>query len=420
MEYNSNYFGGYYALTQATIAANKFGAVKAWLQWKFLRVTLGNDIGSTYADPLGADPVLRIYTGQDGDGNDLWDATVNPDNITRDEGLLLEGLFGPLNVAAAAGLASAGTRFTNNPLNNSNTFGTTKNSRYRYGGRVGYQIGNFVKVNGSYIIEERMIGEYYDFKANSKEIAAKDARAETYNHQFGLYGSFNLPAGIELTVGYNGVLTSYLTEFYTPAANSGTGAMVDTGYPQVFKNGVNLNARFKAAPLTFRTDNCLSLWEDKNYKQLNSQWPDYGIQMAATAGNYPVINHFVMWNGVGIDYALAEKLNLSLYARNLYSQYNVSGTMPIVGKSEYDLTRDQLSVAVAATYKFSPNLEVFIKVSVENTTTKRSLDLNGQESGFFIDHVNNNATAHPGAPDPVATTDNELKVRIPIGITLKR
>jgi hypothetical protein len=413
IEYGSKHFGGKFSLTKEAIQATGFGKMKGWVQFGFLRLTAGNDIESVYADALDADPGLRLYTGKNSSGLPSWTSTINPDNITRDEGFLAEFLFSPLTIALAAGDFKQSISWTEH-INNTNIYGERKGWSFRYGGRAGYELGEIGKLNLSYILEGKKIADSYGFKQNSREIVPIKADAEIFDHQFGLYGSFKLLENFDLTLGYNGDMTVYLDEFYNGAAG-----MVKTGQPMVFKNGANVNLRYKAGALTLRNDNSVSFWTDKDYQLFETSslsWRNYNLEPAILADNHAAINHFILWNGIGASYDISRQMNASVYARNLISSYNASGAAP-GGDGEYSLLRDQINVELKGVYKLTPNAEVFVKIIVEDTITSRSRDLNGQSPSFFIEHIDNNTTKP--RPAPVATMDNVLSLRIPIGLTVK-
>jgi hypothetical protein len=249
-------------------------------------------------------------------------------------------------------------------------------------------------------------------------MAPQGADAEIYNHLFGVYGSLHLGENTDLTIGYNGALTAYLSEFYNAAARG----MVKTGYPLVFKNGLNVNARFKLHPITLRTDNSLSFWLDKDYRLFESNNPspdwtnDRGIQQKSTADNYAEITHFVIWDGIGVNYPLSDKISLDGYLRNLFSMYNAQGTGP-GGKGTYTLTRDEATFDIGVNLRFNANIDAFIKLGVIYTATYRSEDLNRQSTAFFIDNIDNSLSK--GKPVPVETLDHSVAFRIPIGIRVK-
>ncbi|MDR0563141.1 MAG: hypothetical protein LBG73_10715 [Spirochaetaceae bacterium] len=404
--YDGSFFGGSFAIQPGEELIKPVSKLKGWVQFGFLRVTLGNDIESVYADPLDADPKIRIYTGKNSNGVVSWNSTINPDNITRDEGLLVEAFLKSFTIAAAAGNFTS--KFDPLKVATANEYIDRYEGTFRYGARVGYNLGQFGKVNASYTMDYESVANNYSFKsANSTDIVPIKPDAEVFKHIFGVYGSLHLTPVLDLTVGYNGFITAYLSEFYL------AGNPVQTGYPIVFKNGVNLNLRYKGiAGLTLRTDHCLTLWEDKDYELFettgNSAWINIGLTPSVNADNYASISHLILWNGIGAAYEFTDRFTGSIYVRNLFSQYTASGRTPN-GSGNYTLFRDQIGVEIKGMYKLHPKAEVFVKLILEDTMISRSQDLNAQSPNHFIQNP---------APEPVETFDNELLVRIPIGIQL--
>jgi hypothetical protein len=415
--YDGRFFGGNYSLTKDSIQTSGFGKLKGWLRYGFLRITAGNDIESIYADPLGADPGLRLYTGMSkSTGGAVSFQSENPDNITENEGLLIEAFFKPLTVALAAGEFDSMPNLAQN-LGGTNTYGERYDTRLRYGARAGWELEGLGKLNVSYVIKGKTIADSYNYKGgNSAEIVPFKSNAQTWDHAFGLYGSFTLPGGFDLTAGYNGHVTSYLDEFY----NNSQG-WIKTGYPAVFKNGLNLNARYRmSGGVTIRTDHSLAFWKDKNYETLdsgNNRFTNAGLDAAEQADRYAEIVHFMMWNGAGLSWEVTERFTAGAYLRSLCAWYSTSGATP-AGTGEYTLFRDQIETELKFLFRFNRFAEAFVKVKVQDLITSRSKDLNAQSSGVFIDYVNNNPSQGI-KPVPAETLDNELSVSIPIGITLK-
>jgi hypothetical protein len=422
--YEGKYFGGNFSLSQGSVANTGFGALRGWARLGVFRVTIGNDIESTYADALDADPGLRIYTGSEvvapvpgskDKNRKISFVSQNPDNITGSEGFLLEALLKNLTIGLAAGEFSSIPNLSSFATG-TNTYGERYDASFRYGARVGYNLEDVGKFNVSYIIKGSTIADSFGFKPGTTEIVPTKPIAESYIHLFGLYGSLKLPGNLGLTIGYNGELTSYLDEFY-----NGAMGLVKTGYPLIFKNGVNLNVRYKTGGLTLRTDNTVSFWSDKNYDafEANDQrLVDVGLKEREQADRYAQVNHFMMWNGIGASVDLMQKkYTASLYVRNMLAQYEASGATP-AGKGAYTLFRDQIALELEFLYRINAKAEMFVKLTATDLITVRSKDLNAQSSGIFIDYINNNSTQGK-KPTPVETLDNELTFSIPIGVTLK-
>ena len=414
LSYNGAFYGGNVRLTNSTIANGVFGLLKGWVQFGPVKISVGNVIGSTYADSLGAEHQLRIYTGKAGLTTD-WTAYKKPDNITGDEGVLVEAFVNKFTFAVAGGNFLSTLDWVG-PLNNTNDYALREGVEIRYGGRAGYDLGALGKVNASYMIEGKKINDAYGFKRDSSDVAPKMANAESYDHLFGLFGSFHLTETTDLTVGYVGALTAYLTEFYSQSQNE----MVETGYPFVFRNGLNVNARFKFPAFTLLTDNCLTFWQDQNYSLLETGniqgWSDMGLEPKSKSEAYTVIDHLVLWNKVSASYPIRNNLALTSSLRNFFSYYNAEGNGP-TGKGVYSLVRDQVDFSIGASLAYNANIEAWVSLGVGYMMTSRTRDLNSQSPGYFIANVNNNPALGP--PAPVETVDHQVTLRIPIGIKVK-
>jgi len=425
MTYNAASFGGNLRLSGDSISSGNFAYVLGWARLGFLKLTAGNDIASTYADSLGADPGLRLYTGTSNKENDVlkWDwATTNPDNITQSYGLLLEGFLGNLTLAAAAGDFDVSTVFTNQPYKGGNGYGVRQDQSYRYGFRAGYKAGDAWRFNASYYLKEKMIGNNYYFKKDSKEIVPFSADAESLEHNYGLYGTVYTPLGLDITAGYAGQTKAYLSEYYSNAANGNAGGFVETGYPLVVKHGLNLNARWKAIPdkLTLRTDHNLSLWNDKDYSSFqtsSSSLLDYGLSPVETTKLWPEVTHMVLYNNIVGAYELNEKLSVELTLNNRFGKYAAFGK--VSGQAvDYSVTYNALKGKIQCGFKITSRAEIKAGIVVEHVTGVRSKGLNTEDrNAWFIANVNNDSV-NGAVPAPVATSDSRLRVWVPISLSL--
>jgi hypothetical protein len=382
-----------------------FGAKrKGWARFNFLQVTLGNDIETNYADWQGADDGLMIYNGTEFE---------NPDNITNSSGLLLEALLNPFTFAVAAGDFSTAWKPTDrieNRPNDDNIYKDTYNYNLSYGARVGYGLGDRGKVNASYKI-------YYDSRAESFKVPGGDfsdlepvfADAEVFQHVFGLYGSLYF-GSLGLTAGYLGHALVYLSEFHR------NGEMVETAVPLIYKNGVALNAQWKApSGLALRTDHSVTFWRDKNYESFGKKAGiiNWGLEhKGGDEANYTFIDYFVMRNGLGAGYYFTNRMEGNVFLQNTLFQ-NSGSRMQGSDAYKYTLIEDTARIELGLSYHFNTNATVFIKLDVSDTFTSRSSSLTGTMTNFFVNSVHNEK------PEPVAVTDSVLAVRIPVGITLK-
>jgi hypothetical protein len=176
VSYDGGFFGGTLGVgttvkenrIEYTDPVGKFNTLKAWMMpfGKWFKFTAGIGIGSGYADSLGADPGMRIYNGAE-QGN--WNADRDPDNITQDQGVLLEGFIGPVTLALAGRyynptVFALSLNPTDTDENKRNTEWAYKDEKeFSYGARIGSEIGEWGKVNASYILE---FSNYYEAQQN--------------------------------------------------------------------------------------------------------------------------------------------------------------------------------------------------------------------------------------------------------------
>jgi hypothetical protein len=416
--YDSKYFGGNFAFQpQATGQNWTFGAkIRGWAQFAFLRVVLGNDIETLYADRQGSDEALAVYTSNTS-GEWFWE---DPDNITNSTGLLVRFFLDPLTIDLAAG--DFDYKWESTPRIEGSTDENIYKDRYttsfRYGARIGYEIGDIGKINASYKISQNKIATNFNLiGGDSSELVADRADAEAYEHVYGLYGSFYFNS-LSFTLGYVGTLSVNLPEFYSRA--SGENKMVKTNIPIIPQNGIVFNAMWKGDQFTIRTDNGVTFWSDKNYEVFDVNqsvsW-DYNLISEDRGKNFAFVEHFVMRNGLGLSFPFTNKLGGNIYLFNSLIQYSASGNTAgsdVARRTmEYIFWEDEVRLELGLTYTFNPNINVYIKLKVADTMVSRSLDLNQQTIGFFEDRV------HFKTTEPVATMDSTFSVNIPIGISIQ-
>ena len=400
--YNGAWYGG-----SLSVNSKGLGGIKAWISFfdNKLKISAGNDIGYGYADSQGADAGLRVYddnvrTNNDGK-NDADDETVdsskNPDNITQDRGLLIELNLDPFKIAFAGGgsmsdmaknIGSVMSASNNDPIYGYN---------FQYGLNGGGKIGNHAKVNAAYIMQAAKNETRYEYSARSDKIIAAAPDAETWTHLFGIYGSY-YPLGndtIGITLGYAGVLSQYLEEFSDSS---------QTAMPRVFKNGVNLTARYKTGGFTIKTDHNYSFWADKNYKIYYLYKPDaqrmkdYGL-LAKTndASDMSDVVHSFIWNGIGASYQFTPVIQGSVYTRNL---------IRVDETPEYKMTIDYFSLELKSVFTFSPNAEAYAGIIYRYTGRTASESLPAALDEF-------------GVNSPKETRDAVHMIQVPIGFTIK-
>jgi hypothetical protein len=388
--YETDKFGGRIAVNQGGL-----GGFRAWVSFiPQLKLSAGTDIDGSYADDLDADPGLRIYNGTTRSG---WNDTIDPDNISSDEGLLLESFLGPVTIAGVATKNDVLSRVFKAKSNTNSTEGeVVLNREWQYGGRIASQLGDLGTVNLSYIAQYLSKANNYQYNANG-DFVATAADAETYTHNFGLFASLKPAPELGLTLGWVGIAAVYLDQFYP----TGGITEVDTLQPLVFKNGMNLNARYTGIPgFTLRTDHNYSFWTDKNYLVFGiTGLGDVGLLSSASGKNYADVKHWLLWNGVGIFYDLNSQITVGIYARNLLRSDTVEA---------YSLTIDQIVIEPKVSLKFNANVEFYAKFNFEIQIDSMSKELNAQSSTAFI----------PGV-QAVATQDVTQVFKIPLGVTIK-
>jgi len=413
--YENDWFGAKYSFKKSNIA--NFGAVRGWVKFggtdTYLKIIAGNDNDFTYADSLGADPGLRVYTGAAGD---KWTESKDTDNITQEgNGIAVRGAWNDLTLdLAASGFNITPDQTSTVKPGTVAEYGQINNIDFKYGGRMGWQFGEWGKVNASYSIKYEEIGTYFSWDSNG-ELVPKSPKAQIYNHYYGLFGTVKPIEHFEATLGYSGIATKYLDEDYSTDGN------LETTYPLILKHGANLNFRYKGlldGALRLRNDNSMTIFKDKDYSCFevtgNATWgTDYNP--TSIGKSYAEIQHFFIWNGLGVEYDIMEfssgrRLMLSLYVRNLY-RHDIATSNPNIVEQEYKFTRNEFFADLQTKYFFSGMIHVFAGLRMKYLTTFRSADLNGQNPGFFID-------AMKMPREALATTDNKLTLSIPVGMIL--
>jgi len=402
--YNGGWYGG-----NVSINRNGLGGIKAWIGFwdNKLKISAGNDIGYGYADSQGADAGLRVYddsvrnTGEGEAENPTIDTNKNPDNITRDQGVLFEFDYAPIKVALAAGGNFVDMAKNMGGVQNYQTDTFTQEPVYgirlQYGINIGGKIGDFAKLNAAYILQTNKDETEYEYLKATKEMVPRKADTEITNHLFGVYGSV-YPFGndaLGITLGYAGVMVQYLEEF---------SAHVPTVQPQVLKNGINLTARYKMDKLIIKTDHNYSFWTDKNYRIFNLHKPylkliDYGLKSADTdAADMADVSHSFLWNGIGASYNITPVIEGSIYTRNL---------IRIDETSRYRMLNDYFSVELKSVFRFSPMVEAYASFVYQYTGRVTSMELSDDVGEF------------PAGFSPKETNDSRSVIQIPIGLKVK-
>jgi hypothetical protein len=411
--YTGTYFGGTFGISVEDKYMAKVGTIKAWLKpLSWLKISGGIDMDADYIDNLDADPGMRIYNG---DTQADWGAYRNPDNITQNQGVMLETFLGPATLAFAGRYYEPTVHAIDidGAGNNHTKWVYVNEARYSYGARAAWKFGELAKVNASWLIEYSNYGDkqqnFYNVDRDGKVVPTV-ATAETTNHLFGLYGSVYPLTGLGFSVGYNGIVTKYCDKFY----NLGIYTWDNTAMPFVYKQAVNFNARYKTGAWTFRTDNVLNFWYDKNYKIFGINSPsrkieDMGIVAESQASGYADVNHLVLWNGLGVGYQFTPTFKGELYARNLYRQDGALSTGP--RQENYSFNRNMVSAELKGIWKPNKYIEIYAGVLLEDTITGISKDINEQNRNPPYEGFK------PGAASK-DTLDSTLVFKIPMGVTI--
>ena len=432
--YDGGFFGGTLGMGTTTLHGRakdvrdtgRFTTLKAWIMpfGDLFRFTAGMGIGSDYADSLGAELGMRIYNGAD---QNSWDADRNPDNITQDNGVLVEGFFGPLSVALAARYYNP----TVYPLNlNPNTPAVIPGSdedfrntqwiyqngvEFSYGGRIGYEVEDLGKFNASYLIEfTNFFGDDQNFYGTDRDNNPVPLfpNSQTTRHMFGLYASLKPLAGFEATLGYNGIVTKYLDEFYSMTQNR----MLETAMPSVYQQAVNLNLRYTGVNRwVFRTDHNISFWTDKNYRIFGTAIGDRGLVAASTVEGLADVNHLLLWNGFGASYQLTDDWRINVYIRNLRRSDTARGVVDSITleDEEFKFTRNELKGELRFTWHPNPNLEFFTGMELQNRFTVISKNVHQRMIGDRFPH----GFVSPGVVRD--TRDSTLNIKVPVGIIVR-
>jgi hypothetical protein len=402
--YNGGWYGGNFS-----VGSGGLGGIKAWVSFfdnKF-KITAGNDIGYGYADSQGADAGLRIYDDNAAPGTAVDKTTVdsnkNPDNITQGKGILFELDFDPLKIAIAGGsnLTDFATNMGSTGVDNN--MDPTYGLEFQYGVNIGGKIGGvdspFAKVNAAYVLQYKKDKTKYEAQPGGDQYATSPG-AETQTHLAGVFAAF-YPARddtLGITVGYAAELTQYLKEY----GQYNTEAVM----PQVFKNGINLTARYKPSEkLTLKTDHNYSFWTDRNYRIFNFFKPeentliDYGTEKAPLggAGYSSNVYHSLLWNGIGASYIFTPVVEGSVYARNLLRTDKTP---------EFTMTNDYMSLELKGTFRFSPSVEAYCGINAQYTLRTVSEDL------VVLSHEYLKGT-------PAEAVDSVFALKIPVGFTVR-
>jgi len=390
------------------------GDIMAWVRpFDFFRIAIGRGIASYFIDSQGGYG-LRVFTGSE---RDNWDAHRSAVDVVQNEGVLLEGFFGPVSVALAGryydtSLFGHSTTHLHPGAPPNTMFAIMEQRNFSFGGRIGGEFGP-VRINASYILEfDNMTGRNFgpDRDGNLVPITGE---AEFTRHLFGVHGSVNPVPGLGISFGYTGLLHQFPEQIWSPGHNE----MRDITLPTVFQQGISLNARFTGVDRwAFRTDHNVSFWGDKDFSI-------YGFAALRNAGldtatdltrSFPTIGHFLVWNGVGVNHQLTDDFTLDLYVRNLHRRTLAEGDVH-AGRpnSRYLFTRNMTVAELRGTWHPRDNFEFFIGIDIENTITTLSEDVAISAAGTpardtFVRQA-----------DAREIRDTDFVFRIPIGMIVR-
>jgi len=425
LSYDGGFYGGAFGLglsapDSAGNFAPRISALRAWIHpMKYFRITAGLDIPSEYADNLDADPEMRIYSGVT---QANWDESRQPDNITQDRGVLVEGFLGDLTLAFTGryyipSLFSVSLNQSDPPETRNTRYAKMEQVTYAYGARAGYRIGAVGTVNASYIAEyANNSGQNYT-RDTEGNVVPNTGRAEITAHLFGVYASLTPLRDLGVSLSYNGIFTQYVDEIFSgpDLVNSN---WHKTALPQVYRQAVNLNARYKGVPgFTFRTDNNISFWTDKDYTifDLALAEPNIGTLTETQGAGYADVAHLLLWNGLGIAYAFTPSWRIELYAYNLYRRDTATGLVNNIDR-EFAFTRNKISGELKGVWQPTEAVEASVGVAVEHMLTTTSADVHRHITGPT---GSNRADYFTVAQNVKETNDTRFVVRIPLKLIVK-
>ena len=389
--YEAERFGG-----RIAVDGGGLGGFMAWVQFNPLFRLSAGDIDAEFADALGADPGMRVYTGST---RDAWNSWVNPDNIQGEQGLMLEFFFGPLSLAGVA----TTNEITDMIYSRPQTWdGEVIMSRlWEYSGRLGVDLGDWGSANVSYRINfERTAGRFHvatDPYTGEAVLRPSLANAEVYRHNIGVFASLTPAQDWAVTLGWAADVTRYLDEF----ALVGSHVLHRTTWPVIFKQGLNFNARFTGIPgFTVRTDHNFSFWNDKDYTifRLSGTQLDRNVLPYMTGGAYAEIERRVLWNGLGVFYHLNENWNVGIYGRNLRRTDRAGDIWMILNET---------TIEPRLTWRLNENIEFFAALNYTLLIERVSAAANSQR------------TPLPFTGDARDTRDVNHRFSVPLGFTMR-
>jgi len=222
-----------------------------------------------------------------------------------------------------------------------------------------------------------------------------------------VYASLKPFADFGLSLGYNGIVTKYLDEFYSG------GDWWETSMPVVYQQALNLNLRYTGFDRwVFRTDHNVSFWTDQNYLIFQAaQLKDMGIASKSVTTGLADVDHMLIWNGLGVNYQVTDTWQIDLYARNLYRRDAAIGLINTPNHEEFIFTRDEVEMEFKAKWGPNPNLEFYAGMEAQYQLTMISKNVHERNWRDPVGFVSLSAVKD--------TVDTTFKLRFPVGITVK-
>ena len=403
--YTQDRFGGSIRLNP-----QDFG-IPPWKAWLMLgpmfRITAGNDIETLYADPQGADPGLRVYNGTAGSNG--WNGSLNPDNITQDRGLLLEGFFGPLTAAVAGLVLNPRDRPVIMFNDTVTDYWELINRNFQIGARVGYELESLGKFNLSYYLLYNQTASDNSHIELDGTLYPTMSNVETQIHYVGVYASLTPMENLGVTIGYGGVFNQLLDEFWPQQFR----ARMETVQPLVIQNAFMVNAQYKdlIPGLTLRTDHNLTFWMDKDLSSFwvggrsIPGWDNVGMLSKTQHPNAPDVAHLMVWNGLGGFYRLTDILGVELYMRNLFRRGSA-----IEDNVDHILTRNEFFIEPKLVLSITSYAGMSFALALTHTTIVANDALNYKGRNLFTG-VNSRRLQE--------TRDTRLLIQVPIGFTMQ-
>ena len=392
--YEAERFGG-----KISVDGGGLGGFMAWVQFTpWFRLSAG-DIDAEFADPLGADPGMRVYTGTT---RGAWNSWINPDNIQGEQGLMLDFFLGPLTMSGVATTNEITDMIYSRPRE---WDGEVIMSRFwEYSGRIGYDIGRWGSANISYNISYESTASR--FTDRGEGLRPNAPHAEVFRHNIGAFASLIPLEDIAVTLGWAANITNYLDAFVpTGGGVEMIGVQQTTTWPRIFRQGININARYTGIPrITIRTDHNFSFWNDKDYRIFGLILPgvpdnaNFNITSTIVGGEIAEVEHRILWNGLGVFFHLDDHWNVGIYGRNLRRTSRAG---------EHWMILNETTVEPRLTWRLNENIEFFAALNYTILVERVSA------------FTHRNRPQSPFDGEPRDTRDINQTFSVPFGFTMR-